>query len=152
MSHEIDEERTIKCRNEYAPQHQDVGEESATKQAFKEQCDINYVVRTHAQSGMWAHINPREPHFGDFSQAINLQGAIATLRAAEDDFNALPARVRRAADNDPEVFLQMCANEDDFYELVDAGLPISDEHRRPEPPAEPEETAAAPPAPAAETE
>ena len=98
------------------------GGEPRTKQAFKDECDINRIVKRHGEHGLWDHLTPQKPLYGDFSTAVDLQDAIELVQAAEDSFMALPAEVRALADNDPIKFAQMCASRDDFDALVQAGL------------------------------
>lgn len=103
----------------YPPQ----GGPSRAKQSFKDDCDINLIVKRHAQRGLWDHINPVEPKYGDFSKATDLQTAIELVTAAEESFFELPAAVRTVVDNDPVQFLNALADEDGFRDLVEAGLP-----------------------------
>lgn len=117
--------------------------ETRTKQAFKDQTNINDVVRRYAQTGMWDHLQKREPQFGDFSLSADLKTAIDRVRGAEDDFNSLPAAVRKVADNNPVKFLELLAEEDTARELQAAGLPINLPEKAPE--AKPEEAAGPPP-------
>lgn len=104
---------------------------SKAKQAFAKDCDINLIVKRHAERGMWDHLAPRTPLYGDFSKALELQDAIEAVRAAEADFMSLPAAVRAAVDNDPVQFLQAMADEGGFHHLVQNGLPVADTYRAP---------------------
>lgn len=104
----------------------DCGDEMMTKQAMKDDCDINLIVRRHAQTGLWNHLNPRQPSYGDFTGAQELQHAIAMVGQAEQDFYELPAEVRALCDNDPAVFLREVNNPESIRELAAAGLPMAD--------------------------
>lgn len=95
-----------------------------TKQEFKDQCDINLVVKRHAQRGIYDHVNPRTPHYGDASQRIELDQALELVAISRESFLELPALVRRAAGNDPSTFLRMLEDEEDTQLLVAAGLPL----------------------------
>lgn len=133
----------VKCRNVYYPLSTEGGGEEITIQSERDNCDINLIVRRHAQTGMWTHLNPRQPHYGDFTGAKDLHAAIEQVREATENFAELPAAVRAAANNDPVQFLEMCADEAAFDHLVDEGLPVSDTYESPYREEEPE-----PPAPA----
>lgn len=98
---------------------------SRTKQAPAEETDINFIVKRHTQ-GARVPLNPRTPHYGDFSKAVDLTAAHELWAAAEDDFMSLPADVRTAANNDPVRFLEMLASEQDTQELIDAGLAVEE--------------------------
>ena len=104
----------------------DCGDQKRTKQSFKDDCDINLIVRRHASTGMYAHLNPLTPSYGDFSGVVELQDAIALTRQSEADFAELPARVRAVCNNDPVVFLQEVHDPEGIQYLVDAGLPMAE--------------------------
>ena len=109
-----------------------VGGESRTKQSFRDLTDINVIVKKHTE-GAQIPLDSRTPMYGDFSAAVDLRTAIETVERAEDAFAALPADVRTAAQNQPEVLLDMMANQEDAQRLVDAGLPIDGLEKTPEP-------------------
>lgn len=117
------------------------------KQSFRDDCDINLIVKRHAQTGMWSHLNPRQPTYGDFTQSTALREAIDLVGRAEKDFASLPARVRALVDNDPAKFLEAMAIPEAVHELAAAGLPMGDGYEPPKPP-EPIPTAPATPPPA----
>ncbi len=121
------------------------GTQQRTKQSFKDDCDVNLIVKRHASTGLWSHLNPTMPSYGDFSGVVELQDAIATVEAAELDFDALPAAVRAACNNDPVQFLMEVNDVDGVLALAEAGLPMADGW---EPPAtdEGENTTITPPA------
>lgn len=97
---------------------------SLTKQSFKDECDVNVVVRNHAQTGMWAHLNPRSPTYGDFTLAVGLEAAMDLVDQAQSDFDELPADVRAACKNDPVQLLHQLADPVAAQTLVDLGLPL----------------------------
>lgn len=102
----------------------DCGLISRTKQSFKDECDVNVVVRNHAQTGMWAHLNPMAPTYGDFSLATELQKSMQLVSDAQDEFMELPAAVRSLCNNDPVELLSRLAIPTAAQALVDAGLPV----------------------------
>ena len=112
------------------PLHPEHGGPSRTKQSFADDCNINLIVKRHAQRGLWDHLSPVAPRYGDFSKATDLQTAIELVTAAEEEFMQLPAAVRTLVDNDPVQLLNALADEDGFRDLVDAGLPTE---TKPEP-------------------
>lgn len=106
---------------------------SAAQQHFKEECDVNVVVKRYAR-GDTSVVNPREPQYGDFSMADELLSAHLQVEAAEQEFLSLPAEVRRAAGDSMEGLLRMLATEDGAYELQEAGydLGLPDREEAPE--------------------
>lgn len=135
--------REIKTRAEYTRQITPVGTESRTKQSFKDDCDINLIVKRHASTGLWDHLAPVPPTFGDFSGSTELLHAIELVEAADASFSKLPAEVRRLCDNQAVNLLSGLADEQSYEMLVEAGLPGLKSRL-----AEPPEAPAEPPAPA----
>lgn len=102
----------------------DCGTVSLTKQSFKDECDVNLIVKNNAQTGMWAHLNKRQPTYGDFTQALGLEAAMELVHQAQTDFDELPARVRAECCNDPVQLLHKLADPALAQGLVDLGLPL----------------------------
>ena len=124
-----------------------VGGRSLTRTEFKDQVDINLIVKRHAQGGMFDHVAPVAPTYGDFSGANDLAAAMTSVIEAQDHFDTLPAEVRLAAKNDPVLFAQMLADPDQAHLLEEAGLPFEEGSAppSPSPPAEPTGEEPAPP-------
>lgn len=130
----------------------DTGSVSRTKQSFKDDCDINLIVKRHASTGLWDHLAPRTPTYGDFSMATELSDAIALVNAAEADFDGLPAAVRAVCENNPVKMAEAFADPELFRELVEAGLPSTEPPRASAPITGGETPPATPPAAPAETD
>jgi len=80
-----------------------------TKQADKDACDINRIVRRNLESGILPQ-STRVPMYGDISEIGSLQEALALVQKAGEDFAALTARQREAFGNDPMRFVQAADN------------------------------------------
>lgn len=77
--------------------------ESRTHQSFAEECDINRLVE---RFGIGLGEVPEFQAFDvDFTQAGDFQSAMQELRAAQEAFNALPARMRAEFGNDAGAFV-----------------------------------------------
>lgn len=77
--------------------------ESMTHQSFAEECDINRLVE---RFGIGLGEVPEFQAFDvDFSNAGDFQSAMQELRAAQEAFNALPARMRAEFNNDAGAFV-----------------------------------------------
>lgn len=79
------------------------------------------------QTGVWSHLAPVEPRYGDFSVSMELAEAMNLIDEAEAAFEVLPAKVRAAAENDPVRFAEMLASPEGVDILEKAGLPIDRE-------------------------
>lgn len=117
---------------------------SRAKQGFRDDCDVNLIVKRHAQTGQLTHVNTRQPTYGDFTAETDLRSAIELVSQAEREFMALPASVRALCDNDPATFLHAMASEEGVHALAAAGLPMGAGYKPPAPPG----AAAGAPAPA----
>lgn len=75
-------------------------EEDLTIQSFKNDCDINTLVKRFGISGeIPAPVDPGA--FGDFTEAVDFQTAMEQLARGQAAFDSLPAAVRLEFDNDP---------------------------------------------------
>lgn len=99
---------------------------SRTKQAFKQECDINHIMarfkRVQGAEFLTQYNGYVGGQFGDFSQIPDYRTALEQVRAAEGVFGALPAIVRKRFGNDPAEFLDFCQNPENESELVRLGL------------------------------
>lgn len=76
-----------------------------TKQSFKDECDINLILRSYNSTGVIRHLNRAKALFLDVSSVPDFAGAISEVRQAEAEFMKLPAKVRAVFDHDPAKFL-----------------------------------------------
>jgi len=103
------------------------GGESMTQQAMKNDCDINVIIKRHAQTGNISHLNPKAPLYLDCTQVRDLAGAIELQEEALDNFATLPSAVRKACNNDPVEFMDMIHTVEGTEELAQAGLEFEPE-------------------------
>lgn len=114
-------------------------EKTRTQQQFKDECDINEIVRRFGLTGKLPD-NVRMPEYVDYEGVFDFQTAMNTMMDAEREFMKLPASVRRRFDNDPQQLLEFVGNGQNQAEAEALGL-----LRAKAPPPPP-----APPAPAPE--
>lgn len=96
-------------------------EETRTQQHFKDQCDINRIVKTYAKTGLVPG-NPRIPLEEDFHGIIDFHTAMNAVRQGEEAFMELPAELRSRFHNDPQEYVEFCLDKENFDELVEMGL------------------------------
>lgn len=82
----------------------DFGQE-VTKQEFKEECDVNTIVRRFVRDGFLSHVARGQPQYVDVSDLSDYRTAIEQVRAASEFFAGLPAKVRARFGNDPARYL-----------------------------------------------
>lgn len=97
-------------------------EVTRTKQASKNECDINIIVKKYLDKGQLPVLNPLPPTYGDFSDVPDFMTAFDMVKKAEDAFYALPAAARKKMDNDPAKLLDYLGNPDNFAEAEKLGL------------------------------
>jgi phage internal scaffolding protein len=101
----------------------DCVEPSVTQQSFKEECDINTILRRFNVTGQLP-VSPIDPQYGDFSGVTDYQSALNAVMAAQAGFDDLPAVVRQRFANDPAAFVDFCLDESNREEMIKLGLII----------------------------
>lgn len=94
---------------------------SLAKQSFKEECDINTIVRMFGVTGK-VPVTAIEPSYGDFSGVNDYHSAMNKIKEAEVSFMALPAKLRQKFDHDPNALLNFLENEQNRDEAIQLGL------------------------------
>lgn len=100
----------------------DCGDEQITKQAHKQECDINYIMKQYQRTGILAHINTQQPIYGDLPDTIDYQESLNMIMRADETFASLPAVVRDHFNNDPAAFLAAFTDPDQAEKLQEFGL------------------------------
>lgn len=92
------------------------------KRSERNATDINLLMKRWEQHGVPIPAPGREPVYGDFSDGRSYQELLGRMMSIGKDFMDLPAEVRKACDNDPGKFLDMCSDPDRLAELRTLGL------------------------------
>lgn len=95
---------------------------SRAKQSFKNECDINGIMKKWEKNGVITHINEHKPAYGAFPDAHTYQDSMNAVIAAQDAFMELPATMRAHFENDPAKFLNFVENPDNAESLIELGL------------------------------
>jgi phage internal scaffolding protein len=106
---------------------------SLAQQNFKDETDINYIVR---QFGLTGELPGQtiSPQYGDFTGVLDYHSAVNAVLAAQDEFMDLPAQMRARFDNDPAKLIDFLGNEENRDEAIKLGLvakPISEPSETP---------------------
>lgn len=102
----------------------DVSGESMTKQSFKDECDINFIMARYERTGQLP-LGDVQPLFGDFSNGLDLHQAMNAVSMAERNFiQNVPADVRARFDNDPGKFLDFALDPNNVEEMIKLGLAV----------------------------
>jgi len=98
-------------------------EASLTQQQFKDEADINTIVDRFMKSGVMP--DPvRMPQFVDIEGVFDYQSAMNAVRAADESFMRLDAKLRSRFNNSPQQFLDFFANPDNRSEAIRLGLVV----------------------------
>lgn len=107
-----------------------------TKQAFKDECDINRIMSRYISTGVLDFVNRHAPQYGDVT-GYDFMEAQLIVANARSMFEELPATVRDRFDNDPALFLDFVADDKNRDEARELGLLRPDSPKpatQPEPP------------------
>jgi len=97
-------------------------EPEVTKQSFKDDADINFILRDYSRSGVVRHLNEARARYADVSDAMDYSDALMVVKSAEAEFFSLPVKVRKVFRNSPAAFLD-AAHDPAKRELLErAGL------------------------------
>lgn len=97
-------------------------EPSMTKQSFKDECDINVIMRRYEASGILPIPQAGEPRYADLTTSSDFQAAMMEVAAARTAFAELPARIRDRFDNDPARLLEFLDDPRNVEEGRELGL------------------------------
>lgn len=97
------------------------GELSLTKQSFKDECDVNNVLKRYRETGLFpTDMGPGM--YGDFSEVTDFQSAFEAIQEANAAFASLPANIRDYFKNDPATFIAFAEDPNNLDAMVDMGL------------------------------
>lgn len=95
---------------------------SLAKQSFRDECDINNIMRKFEKSGLVDHINTHQGQYGDFIGYPEFHEAQNSIKVAEEMFATVPAKIRAKFGNSPEAFLDFVQDSSNEGELIKMGL------------------------------
>ena len=94
---------------------------SKTVQSFKDECDINVIVKQFGLTGVLP-VGVRTPTYEDFTAVVDYHTAMNAIRASKDAFMQMPANIRYRFNNDPQAFLEFCSDDKNIAEARSLGL------------------------------
>ena len=94
---------------------------SLAKSEFKDECDINNVVKRALRTGVLPGVD-REALYGDFSQVANYATAQIKIAEAKSEFEQLPSGIKEKFDNDVTNLLDFVDDPENEAEAIQLGL------------------------------
>lgn len=95
--------------------------EGLTKQASKDECDINVIVRKFNKTGIITHVREVQGEYLDV-QSIDFQTAMNMVATANNLFAELPAHIRKEFRNDPAAFVDYATKPENLDGMREMGL------------------------------
>ena len=108
------------------------GTESMTKSEFKDECNINNIVKQCIKTGIMPQ-GTREPMFEDFSEVGTYSDAVNQVAEANSTFEQLPSEIRDRFDHSVQNLMDFLADENNHDEAYDLGLAPKPESKEIEP-------------------
>lgn len=94
---------------------------SRTKQAFKDEADINRILDKYNRTGLLPTYD-KPQQFGDYSGVIDFHSAQNKIAEGRTAFAELPSNIRKRFQNDPGQFLDFIYDEANLPEMIQLGL------------------------------
>lgn len=102
---------------------------SLTSQEFKEECNINVLLKKYAVQAKLLGMplsevipQPTAENFGDFTNVEDFQQSMNRISQVKGLFDSLPSDIRQRCGNDPANFLRMCQDSNNFKEFAERGI------------------------------
>jgi phage internal scaffolding protein len=96
-------------------------EPSLAQQQFKDECDINNILRQFNVTGQLPEAT-LSPKYGDFSGISDYKTALDRVIAADEEFMNLPATLRARFDNDASKLIEFLEDDQNRLEAEKLGL------------------------------
>jgi len=94
------------------------------KQEFKDDADLNSIMRKFQKTGSIDHVKNHQPQYGE-STPQTLHEALNVVKRADSMFADLPSSVRNKFHNKPEAFLEFVQDPANLQEAQELGLALS---------------------------
>ena len=98
------------------------GTPEITQQNFKNETDVNTILRRYDKTGLITHVNNAAAQYGDFTAVNEYKENLNAVIAAQDAFDQLPSDIRKRFGNDPGEFFEFATNPTNQEDLVKLGL------------------------------
>lgn len=96
-------------------------DKSLAQQQFKDESDINVLFNKYLETGEMPQIEATLT-YQNFEGPFDFQTAMNAVRAAQEQFQQLPARIKNRFDNDPQKLLDFLDNQENRDEAEFLGL------------------------------
>ena len=105
--------------------------ESMTQQHFKEESEINNIIKKHDKNGIIESVARGNARYGDFSLVQDYKSSLDTIREANDNFMEIPSEIRKQFNNNAGEFFNFVQDPNNQSELIKMGLTKTPESATP---------------------
>lgn len=95
---------------------------SMTQQQFKDECDINNIIKKYSSTGQITHLARSQGVYADLSKIQDYQHSLNQVLEAEQAFGTLPAVIRERFQNNPAELVKFVSNPKNLEEGIKLGL------------------------------
>ncbi len=116
--------QSINIRNSLSEQHRCrliIKGKSKTKQAHKDECDVNKIIAKYRKTGVLTHLKNNPQNF-EFAPNLDFQESLEYVEKAREQFMELPATIRNKFQNNPADFVAFVENPENKSEMIEMGL------------------------------
>lgn len=117
-------------------------EPSLTKQEFRDECDLNRIMKKYGVKNAFQMFQPKTGSYVDLTTAKSFEEAQNLIANAYSAFDSLPSKVRKRFSNNPQELLAFIHDSSNFEEGVSLGI-----FEKPKPKLEPQNEPKNEPAP-----
>lgn len=90
------------------------------QQHFKEECDINNILKKFTLTGLLPNVGPGV--YADITEDVDYRTALETIMNADEMFSQLPSTIRKEFDNDPAKYLDFVHNPANLERGIELGI------------------------------
>lgn len=98
------------------------GQPSLTKQQFKDECNLGKLMKRYINHGIPPPSAGGNPTYGNFTTVDDYFDAVNKLKEAQEQFDALPSKLRDRFNNAPSELLMFLLNEKNREEAIALGI------------------------------
>lgn len=95
---------------------------SMADQSFKDDCDINSIMKRLRKTGHISHMRHSPGTYADLTHITDLHSSIIQVQKAQEAFDTLPAHVRYKFQNDPTKLVNFLQDSKNDEEAIQLGL------------------------------
>jgi len=120
--------KTREVRNAFSevPNPQGPAGIKPAKQEFKDDADINSIMRKFQKTGTINHSAKYQPQYGE-TTPITYHESMNIVTGAQTMFNELPSSIRKKFENSAANFLEFVQDESNYEEAQELGLDLAPE-------------------------